>query len=181
MCHEKNHPFSSCYRSLNILKESKPQSKSLTTSFFAYFGSANHKYNAQTPRYVVHVTVIIIKNYLKNLDTSLVPALVQTLVQNMMINTLLIIILHTMTVIDRAMINIIQNLLHEHITLVAHFITPTFLVVLFDIILVLVNAPLVIITFVLDVITYHIVHPLNHVLIPIEVDYTQTLTYCINS
>ena len=81
-----------------------------------------------------------------------------------------------MTVIDCAMINIMQNLLQEHITSVAQIITPTFLVVLIDIILVLVNAPLVIITCVLDDINYNIVHPLNHVLIPIEEDYTQILT-----
>ena len=51
LCQNNIHSVSSCNRRLNMLKGSKPQSKSPTPSFNQHFKSPSNKYNNQTPRY----------------------------------------------------------------------------------------------------------------------------------
>ena len=63
-----------------------------------------------------------------------------------MTDTPLVIILHTLIVIDLIIINIITNLLHEHIFLLAHISILYPLLAPIRITLVLANAPIVIIT-----------------------------------
>ena len=38
-CHKNNHSVSTCFRRLNMLKESKPQSRSPTLTFYQHFKS----------------------------------------------------------------------------------------------------------------------------------------------
>ena len=42
-CHKNNHSVSTCFRRLNMLKESKPQSKSPTPSFYQHFKTPSAK------------------------------------------------------------------------------------------------------------------------------------------
>ena len=50
-CHKKNHAVSTCYLKINMLKESKRQSKSPTSSFYQHFKTPSNKNDNQTPRY----------------------------------------------------------------------------------------------------------------------------------
>ena len=50
-CHKNNHSVSICFRRLNMLKESKPQSKSPTPSFYQHFKTHSAKHCPQYPRY----------------------------------------------------------------------------------------------------------------------------------
>ena len=74
---------------------------------------------------------------------------------------------------DLAMINIIGNLPHNHIILLAHITYPYPLIAPINFTLVLVNAPLVLITPFSDYTNHYIVILLTHVLMVIEVDHTQ--------
>ena len=80
-----------------------------------------------------------------------------------------------MSVTDLAISKNIENLLHEHMILLAHFTILYPLVAHIKITLVLVNASLVVKSPLLDDTNHHIVLLLNHVLIAIEVDQTQSL------
>ena len=82
-----------------------------------------------------------------------------------------------MIVTDLALINHIENHLHAHFILLVHTTTLYLIVVPINVTLVLEKAPLVIITHLLDDINHHIVHPLHHLLIVIEVDHTQLLKH----
>ena len=42
-CHKNNHSVSTCFRRLNMLKESKPQSRSPTPSFYQHFKTPSNK------------------------------------------------------------------------------------------------------------------------------------------
>ena len=48
-CHENNHRVSTCFWKINVLEESKPQSKSPTPSFDQCFKTPFNKYDNQTP------------------------------------------------------------------------------------------------------------------------------------
>ena len=80
-----------------------------------------------------------------------------------------------MSVTDLAISKNIENLLHEHMILLAHITILYPLVGHVKITLVLVNASLVVKSPLLGDTHHHIVLLLNHVLIAIEVDQTQCL------
>ena len=48
-CHKNNHSVSTCFRRLNLLKESKPQSRSPTPTFYQHFKTPSNK--SRYPRY----------------------------------------------------------------------------------------------------------------------------------
>ena len=119
-CHKNNHSGCTCYRRINMLQESKPQSIHL---FLPFINNLKHPPTNTTIKLlviVVEVIVIMIKNSFENLDINLILTLAQTLVQNNMTSTLLPIFLRIMIVTDLAMVMIIENVLHKHFILLAH-------------------------------------------------------------
>ena len=117
------HSVSLGCRRLNILKESKLQSKPPTTSFYQHYRRPSKIPIRKLCVIVVEVIPAAIETSLENLDTNLVLTRVQTLVQKILIHTLLIVFYHTMIGFDLAMINIREYLLHKHIILLVHTTT----------------------------------------------------------
>ena len=140
----------------------------------------NHPPINKITKFLAIVEVVIepiIENSLENLDINLVLTPAQTLAQKVIMITPLTTIIQIMIVTNLAMINIIETLLQEPITLLAQVIIQYPLVVHIILTLVLANAPLVGTTPHLDAINNHIVLLLSHVLIATKVDLTliQTL------
>ena len=172
-CHKNNHSVSTCYRRINMLKESKPQSKSPTPSFYQHSKTSSNEHDNQTPRYRSRTIVTIIEDSHENFTINPVLILVQIPAQDIIITTLLKTTLHIMIVIDLDMINITKTP-HVHITLLPPIIIQPQLVVHINLTLVLANAPLAIIIPLLDAIYQHTALLLNLLLIAIEADLTLT-------
>ena len=174
LCHKTFHSVSTCYRRINKLKESKPQSKSLTPSFYQHFKTPSSKFDNQKffVTAVVAIVIIIVDSY-ENLAISPRLILVQILAHNIIITTLLKTTLHIMLVIDLDMTNI-TVIPQLHITLLAHIFIQPHLVVHINLTLVLANAPLGTTIPVLDAIKHHTALLLNNVPIAIEADLTLT-------
>ena len=166
--HKNIRSVSTCCRRINRLKESRPQSKSPTPSFYQLFKThLPIRMTIKLPVTAVVAIVTTIKNSHENLAINPVLNPVQILAQDTIIITLLRTIPHIMIVIDPDMINITKTR-HVHFSLLAPVIFQTHLVVLINLTLVLTNAPLVII------IPRFYALLLNHVLIAFNDDLTLT-------
>ena len=182
-CHKNNHSVSSCFRRLNMLKESKPQSRSPTPSFYQHFKTP--LINLKILATVVEVIVILTVDLLVTLDIDLVLTRARILVLDIRINLTLITILLITTVIDLDMKNIVTKTPTNHTLLLdVHIIILPLLVVHLNFILVLVNVLQVIITPPLNDTTLLIALLPNHVTIAIVVDHIRirrtTLNFNIN-
>ena len=173
-CHKINHSVSTCFRRPNMLKESKPQSRSPTPTFYQHFKSPSKK--SHYPRYRSRShsnpsrrssrdTRYQSRSYSRShyvLDTTLKPPPVQ--------------IRLTTIVIDLDMINITIKIPTNHTLLHEHIITLFPLVVHLNIILVLVNVPQTLILLLLIDTILLIVLLLNQEMIVIVVDLIQIQT-----
>ena len=118
----------------------KPQSHSSLNS------SANTLvFKSLPPIFCSKIMNPLSKDPLETLDTHLFQNDAPIRVQKISIGNLLIVILHTLTVIALGMINFINNPLHEHFTILAHITILIIPVVVTKLSIVLVNAPVAII------------------------------------
>ena len=169
-CHKNNHSVSTCFRRLNMLKESKPQSRSPT--FYQHFKNPSNKPHysrhssrsySNPPRKSSRDTRYQSRSYSRSHH---VPGIIlKPTPEHIRLITI---------VIDLDMINITTILNINHILLHAHIIVLIPPVVPLDITLVLVNVPQILTPRPSTDIILLIVLLLNHVMIAIVVDLIQT-------
>ena len=174
-CHKNNHSVSTCFRRLNLFKESKPQSRSPTPTFYQHFKTPSNKSrypryrsrshstssrkSSRDNRYDNRYHSLLIHVHIHALDTTIKHPLVHI--------PLLII------VIDLDMTNITIKILTNHILLHEHIITLILLVAHLNIIPVLVNVAPTLILLLLTDTPLLIVLLLNHAMIVIVADLIQ--------
>ena len=174
-CHKNNHSVSTCFRRLNLLKESKPQSRSPTPTFINILKLL--QINLVILDTVVEVIVIHLANPLATIAmtiaTNLVPIHVHTHALDITIKHPLVHIPLLIIVIDLDMTNITIKILTNHILLHEHIITLILLVAHINIILVLVNVAPTLILLLLTDTPLLIVLLLNRAMIVIVADLIQ--------
>ena len=177
-CHKNNHSVSTCFSRLNMLKESKPQSRYPTPTFYQHFKilPKNRIFIATA----VEVLVTLLVNPLAILDINLVLFHVPIHALDIIINPPPDHIHRTTIMIDLDMTNTTIKILTNHILLHAHIITLIPLVVHPNITLVLVNVPQILLILPLKDIILLTALLLNHVMIAIAVDLIQTQTTTLN-
>ena len=173
-CHKNNHSVSTCFRRLNMLKESKPQSRSPTPTFYQHFKNPSNKPHysrhrsrsySNPPRKSSRDTRYQSRSYSRShsrprYNTKTYPEHIRPIT----------------IVIDLDMINITITLHINHILLHAHIIVLIPLVVHLSITLVLVNVLQILTPLPSTDTILLIVLLLNHVMIAIVVDFIQTRT-----
>ena len=175
VCHENNHSVSTCVRRLNMLKESKPQSRSPTPTFYKHFKSPSTK--SHYPRYrsrshsnpsrrSSRETRYQSRSYSRSQSRP-------RYYSNPPVHCCL-----TTIVIDLDMINITIRIPTNHTLLHEHIITQIPLVVHLNTTLVLVNVPQIFLLLIDTILL--IVLLLNHAMIVIVVDLIQIQTIILN-
>ena len=177
-CHKNNHSVSTCFRRLNMLKESKPQSRSLTPTFYQHFKSPSNK--SHYPRYRSRSQVTLPADLLATLGINLVLIHVHIHVLDTILKPPLVHIRLTTIVIDLDMINITIKTPTNHTLLHDYIITLIPLVVHLNITLVLVIVLQILMLLLLVDTILLIVLLLNHAMIVIVVDLIQIQTIIIN-
>ena len=177
-CHKNNHSVSTCVRRLNMLKESKPQSRSPTPTFYQHFKNPSNK--SHYPRYRSRSHSNPSRRSFRDTRYQSRSYSRSHSRPRYNIKTPPVRIRLTTIVIDLEMINITITIPTNHTLLHEHIITLIPLVVHLNITLVLVNVPQILLLLLLIDTILLIVLLLNHAMIAIVVDLIQIQTIILN-